>query len=105
MITRKQYKKLKSIYRSNGTTSKDFERNRELYLFLSGKGYIRKQEVRGYGGYVVTQEGEIEMKAYREDLFRFWVTTIISFVALITSIVSIAIQTEPVRRLLEQLLK
>lgn len=105
MITRKQYKKLKSIYRSNGTTAKDSDRNRDLYQFLAGKGYIHKQPVRGYEGYVVTQEGEIEMKAYREDLFRFWVTTIISFIALIASIISIAIQTEPVQRLLEQLTK
>ncbi len=105
MITRKQYKKLKSIYRSNGTTAKDADRNRELYQFLSQKGYIHKQPVRGYGGYVVTQEGEIEMKAYREDLFRFWVTTIISFIALIASIISIAIQTKPVQQLLERVLQ
>ena len=105
MITRKQYKKLKSIYHSNGTTAKDSDRNREMYRFLAGKNYIRKQEVRGYMGYVVTQEGEIEIKAYREDLFRFWVTTIISFIALVVSIISIAIQTEPVQRLLERLLQ
>lgn len=105
MITHKQYKKLKSIYRSNGTTAKDSDRNRELYRFFAGKGYIHKQKVCGYEGYVVTQEGEIEMQAHREDLFRFWVTTIISFIALITSIISIAIQTEPVQQLLKQLLK
>lgn len=105
MITRRQYKKLKSIYRADGTTAKDINQNRELYRFLSSKGYIKRQEVRGYNGYVVTQEGEIEMKLYREDIFRFWITTIISFVALIASIISIAMQTTPVQQLLIQLSK
>ncbi len=92
MITRKQYKKLKSIYRSNGTTAKDFDRNRDLYYFLIQKGYIYKCHVRGFAGYIVTQEGEVEMKIYKEDLFRFWVTTIVSFAALVVSIIAIALK-------------
>gem|GEM_PF-3553552 len=32
------------------------------------------------------------MKIYKEDLFRFWVTTIVSFAALVVSIIAIALK-------------
>lgn len=105
MITREQYRMLNSILKSNGTTAKDYPLNREMYDFLFSQQYIKKYDVRGYRGYIVTELGKIEMKAYREDIYRFRITTILSVIAIITSIFSIAIQTEPVRQLLEQLLK
>lgn len=91
MITRKQYKIMKSICKNNGTTAQDAENN-EIYHYLASKGFLHKQAVRGYMGYVVTQHGEVEMKIYREDTYRFKVTTIISFIALITSIVSVILR-------------
>lgn len=83
MITGKQYRLMKSVLKNNGTTAQDTE-NHEMYKYL----VLHKQPVRGYEGYVVTQDGEVEMKIYREDTYRFKVTTAISFIALITSIVS-----------------
>ena len=91
MITGKQYRLMKSICKNNGTTAQDFE-NQEIYRYLASKGLLHKQPVRGYAGYVVTQSGEIEMKIYREDTYRFKVTTAISFIALITSIVSVILK-------------
>lgn len=87
MITGKQYRLMKSVLKNNGTTAQDTE-NHEMYRYLASKGFLRKQPVRGYEGYVVTQDGEVEMKIYREDTYRFKVTTAISFIALITSIIS-----------------
>lgn len=91
MITRKQYQLMKSVYKNNGTTAQDTE-NLEIYRYLASRGLLHKQPVRGYEGYVITQDGEIEMKLYREDTYRFKVTTAISFIALITSIVSIILR-------------
>lgn len=84
MITGKQYRLMKSVLKNNGTTAQDTE-NHEMYRYLASKGFLHKQPVRGYEGFVVTQDGEIEMKIYREDTYRFKVTTTISFIALITS--------------------
>lgn len=91
MITRKQYQLMKSAYKNNGTTAQD-TKNLEIYRYLASRGLLHKQPVRGYEGYVVTQNGEVEMKLYREDTYRFKVTTAISFIALITSIVSIILR-------------
>ena len=66
MITGKQYRLMKSVLKNNGTTAQDTE-NHEMYRYLASKGFLHKQPVRGYEGYVVTQDGEVEMKIYRED--------------------------------------
>lgn len=53
MITGKQYRLMKSVLKNNGTTAQDTE-NHEMYRYLASKGFLRKQPVRGYEGYVVT---------------------------------------------------
>lgn len=93
MITAKQYRLMKKVLKSNGSTAQDHE-NHELYQYLTYKGFLRKQAVRGYMGYVVTQDGEVEMKAYLEDIYKYYITTAISFVALITSIVAIILKVQ-----------
>jgi succinate dehydrogenase/fumarate reductase flavoprotein subunit len=90
MITSKQYWLMRKILKKNGTTAQDYE-NHDIYLYLSEKGFLRKQAVRGYMGYVVTQDGEVAMEAYRDDVYRYRITTLISLIALITSIFSLII--------------
>lgn len=53
MITGKQYRLMKSVLKNNGTTAQDTE-NHEMYRYLASKGFLHKQPVRGYEGYVVT---------------------------------------------------
>lgn len=90
MITKKQYRLMKSVLKSNGTTAQDSQ-NHKIYTYLASKGFLHKEPVRGYMGYVVTQDGEVEIRKYEDDIYRFKVTTTISLIALVTSIVSIAI--------------
>lgn len=105
MITRTHYLKLKQILNSNGTEAKDYNKNKELYDFLCAEKYIKKSNVRNYNGYTVTEFGKVQIKLYKDDTRRFGITTFISSVALITSIVSILLQSEAVQELLLQLLE
>ena len=88
MISGKQYRKMKWLVRLNGTTGRDSGKYADMYKYLLSQDYIRKAEVRGYSGYVVTERGRAAMHAYKTDSFRFWFPSIISLLALAVSILS-----------------
>lgn len=103
MITRYQYKILKKALRNCGfTPSNQREADACRYLF-SKKCFMRSRSQEHT--YEITQAGEVAMKAYFQDISRFWITTVLSIIALITGIFSISIQSEPLLQLLEKLLR
>ena len=86
MISGKQYRKMKWLVRLNGTTGRDSVKYADMYKYLLSQDYIRKAEVRGYSGYVVTERGLSAMHTYKTDSFRFWFPSIVSLLALAVSI-------------------
>ncbi len=98
MITRKQYNFLKKISK-NEIPCDDLIENRDIiFLYLLNQNFIEKYLVcpdndiyeKNAKSYCQTSEkGEVELKLYRQENYRFWVPTIISIIALITSILSI----------------
>ena len=91
MICKEHYVFLKRILKNNGTEAKDYDINRELYIFLTSEKYIKSSVVRGYKGYVITESGKVAMRNYKNDNFRFWFPSIISIVAIILSATTIII--------------
>lgn len=86
MISGKQYRKMKRLVRLCGTTGRDSGKYEDMYKYLLSQDYIRRAEVRGYSGYVVTERGRAAMHVYRTDSFRFWFPSIVSLMALAVSI-------------------
>lgn len=103
MITKFQCKILKKALRNKGFNA-DGPRETDAARYLFEKKYLKRSRD-GKHEYEITQEGEVAMKVYFQDISRFWITTVLSIVALLTSLFSISIQAEPLMRLLEQLLK
>lgn len=102
MITYEQYRKLRTILRANGTLAKDYEKRKDLYDYLLHQQYIKFCIIDCHWGFIVTQQGKVEIKSFKDDHHRFWITTFLSILALILSVVSIIIQT-PILTLLQQL--
>lgn len=103
LITRYQYKILKKALRNCGFTPGN-QREVDACKYLFNKKCFMRSRLREYE-YEITQAGEVAMKAYFQDISRFWITTVLSIIALITGLFSISIQSEPLLKLLEQLLK
>lgn len=104
MLTPHQYRKLKSIQMFNGTKAKDYGKNTDLYKFFLQNGLVKRKEVGGYQGYVITPKGDSELYSYKVEHYRFWVPTLISFIALVVSIASFVIKNEELILLLKELL-
>lgn len=103
MITKYQYKILKKALRNCGFTPSN-QREVDACKYLFSKKCFMRSRSQEYE-YEITQEGEVAMKVYFQDISRFWITTVLSIIALITGIFSISIQSEPLLRLLEKLLQ
>lgn len=103
MITRYQYKILKKALRNCGFTPGN-QREADACRYLFGKKCFMRSRSQDHA-YEITQAGEVAMKAYFQDISRFWITTVLSVIALITSFFSIFIQSEPLLQLLEKLLQ
>ena len=103
MITRYQYKILKKALRNCGFTPSN-QREVDVCKYLFNKKCFMRSRLREYE-YEITQAGEVAMKAYFQDISRFWITTVLSIIALITGIFSISIQSEQLLQLLEKLLR
>lgn len=103
LITKFQYKILKKTLKNCGFNPKN-QREIDACKYLFDKKCIQRSR-NGKYTYSITQEGEVAIKAYFQDISRFWLTTTLSIIALITGIFSISIQTEPLTQLLEILLK
>lgn len=103
MITKFQCKILKNALRNQGFTPRN-QREIESSKYLFEKKYMRRSRG-GICEYEITQEGEVAIAIYTQDISRFWITTTLSIIALITGLFSISIQVEPLSKILEQLLK
>lgn len=90
MLSPKQYRKLKSIQMFKGTRARDYAKNSDLYKFFLRKGLVKRKEVKGYNGFVITPEGEMELYMYKLERYHFWIPTIISIIALIISFINAA---------------
>ena len=102
MITKFQCKILKKALRNKGFNT-DGPREADAARYLFEKKYLRRSRDKKHE-YEITQE-EVAIKVYFQDISRFWITTALSIIALITGLFSISIQSEPLLKLLEQLLK
>ena len=94
MITKFQYKILKKALKNHGYNPRK-QRQIDACTYLFRKNCLSRARD-GKHEYIISQEGEVAIKAYFQD---------ISIIALITGIFSISIQSEPLLKLLEQLLK
>ena len=103
MITRYQYKILKKALRNCGFTPSN-QREADACRYLFSKKCFMRSRLQEHT-YEITQAGEVAMKAYFQDISRFWITTVLSIIALITGIFSISIQSEQLLQLLEKLLR
>lgn len=103
MITKFQYRILKKALWNYGYNPKN-QRQIEACRYLFGKRCLKRSRD-GKHEYEITQEGEVAIKVYFQDISRFWITTVLSIIALITGLFSISIQSEPLLQLLEKLLK
>ena len=89
MLSRKQFRKLKKIALFGGTRALDYNRNHEIYEYLLQQGYVRKADVRGYRGYIVSQAGYAAIHAHSTENFRFWFPSVISILALAVSFLAV----------------
>ena len=105
MLSPKQYRKLKSIQLFNGTKAKDYNKNTDLYKFFLAKGLIKKEEVSGYTGFVITPEGELELHVYKLERFHFVVPTVLSIIAIIASFITIFTQNGELWQWMKELLQ
>lgn len=105
MLTPNQYRKLKSIQMFNGTKAKDYDKNADLYKFFLLKRLIKKEEVSGYNGFVITPEGELELYMYKLERYHFVVPTVLSIIAIIASFLAIFTQNGELWIWLKELLR
>lgn len=105
MLTPHQYQKLKSIQLLKGTKAIDYDKNADLYKFFLRKGLIKRQEVHGYQGFVITPDGDNELYLYKLERYRFWLPTILSIIAILTSILAVFTQNGELWQILKELLQ
>lgn len=84
MITKFQCKILKKALRNKGFNT-DGQREADAARYLFEKKYLRRSRD-GKREYEITQEGEVAIKVYFQDISRFWITTVLSIIALITGL-------------------
>lgn len=102
MITKFQYKILKKALKNHGYSPRK-QRQIDACTYLFRKNCLSRARDRKHE-YIISQEGEVAIKAYFQYISRFWITTVLSIIALITGLFSISIQSEPLLQLLEKLL-
>lgn len=90
MITKYQYRLLRAALRDCGVVIKA-QRQADACNYLFRKGCLRRSRD-GIHDYEITQEGEIAIKSYFQDVSRFWVTTTLSIIAIIASMISLLIK-------------
>lgn len=114
MLTTKQYKFLKKVSKNNIECNDMHENRDRLYVYLLRKGLIEEYSINPDGDIMETnsvlycrlsEDGEVELKLYREEKYHFWIPTVLSIIAIITSIIAILTQNEELWILLKGLLQ
>lgn len=98
MVNSRQYKMLKRISKYNLFEYTDFSDDEsEIIKFLADQGFVAytadpNTESRiSYKKYCrITQSGYAEIYSFKVEHFRFWIPSVISLIALLTSILSLS---------------
>lgn len=114
MLTKKQYKFLKKISKNEMYCGDLHESGDKIFLYLLNKKFIETYLVcpdndiyqRNAKSYCrITQDGEVELKLYRQENYRFWIPTILSVFAIIASFLVVFTQNAELWQLLKSLLQ
>ncbi len=114
MLTKQQYKFLKKLNK-NDIHCDDLHDNQDrVYLYHLKNGFIDtylffpledRNEENAVLHCFITEEGKIELLLYKKEKYHFWIPTIISIIAIITSILAILTQNAELWTLLKELLQ
>lgn len=113
MITQKQYKFLKKIS-INEIPCDDLIENRDtIFLYLLNQNFVEKYLVcpdndiyqKNAKSYCrISQDGEVELKIYKQENYRFWIPTILSIISIIASFLVVFTQNGELWKWLKGLL-
>ena len=113
MLTKKQYKFLKKVSNSEMQCD-DLQENRDrIFLYLLNQNFIEtylvcpdddiyEKNAKSYCK--ASEKGEVELKLYKQENYRFWVPTILSIIAIIASFLAVFTQNSELWQLLKSLL-
>ncbi len=99
MLTTEQYKFLKRVTKKDIPCGKLHQNRDKIYLYLLSKKFIETYNVYPNGDIMekdpilychASEDGKVELKLCRQERYHFWIPTIISIIALATSILPIA---------------
>lgn len=114
MLTRKQYIFLKKVSKKE-IPCDDLQENRDkFFLYLLNKKFIEtylvcpendiyEKNAKQYCR--ISQDGEVELRVYKQENYRFWIPTILSVIAIISSFLAIFTQNGELWQLLKSMLQ
>lgn len=114
MLTRQQYKFLKKLLEEDMLCTHLNESRDSVYMYLLNKDFIEYYPVYNLTDIEeehpilyckITELGKVELLICRQSWYHFWIPTIISIIAIITSILSILTQNAELWTLLKELLQ
>lgn len=114
MLTTQQYKFLKKLLKKDIPCGDLRENYDAVYMYHLKKGFISYYNVCPPGDIMeenavlyckITEEGKVELLLHKQERYHFWIPTIISIIAIITSICAILTQNAELYQLLKQLLQ
>lgn len=114
MLTNKQYKFLKKVSKKDIPCDDLHEKRDTIYSYLLENKFIENYNVCPDNDILelnsvlyckITENGKVELSLCRQEKYHFWIPTIISIIALITSTLAIITQNEELLILLKELLK
>lgn len=114
MLTAKQYKFLKKVSKKDISCGDLYKNRDSVYSYLLHKKFIENynichekdiMETNSEMYCKITEYGKVELLLCKQERYHFWIPTIISIIAIITSILAILTQNEELWILLKELLK
>lgn len=114
MITRKQYKFLKKVSKNETQCDDLIESKDKIFKYLLNQKLIEKYLVcpdndiyeKNAKSYCrISQNGEVELKIYKQENYRFWIPTILSIISIIASFLVVFTQNEDLWKFLQELLQ
>ena len=114
MLTRKQYKFLKKVSKNEIPCDDLIENRDRIFLYLLNQNFIEKYLVcpdnniyqKNAKSYCKASEsGNVELLLCRQEWYRFWIPTVLSIIAIITSFLAIFTQNGELWIWLKELLQ
>lgn len=114
MLTKKQYKFLKKVSKKETPCDELQENDDRICTYLLSKkfvetylvcqnGDILQENAKSY--YRISQDGEVELKLYKQENYRFWIPTVLSIIAIFASFLAVFTQNEDLWKFLQGLLQ